>query len=90
LDVVRVDFDGSDRAIATGKTTGMIKVMVVKGRPVGASIVGAGAGELIGIWAMALANNLKISAIAAMVLALSHDGGDQQKGCRRLFFAETV
>ena len=68
LDVVRVHFDGSDRAIATGKTTGMIKVMVVKGRPVGASIVGAGAGELIGIWAMALANNLKISAIAAMVL----------------------
>jgi pyruvate/2-oxoglutarate dehydrogenase complex dihydrolipoamide dehydrogenase (E3) component len=68
LEVVRVDFDGSDRAIATGKTTGMIKVMVVKGRPVGASIVGAGAGELIGIWAMALANNLKMSAIAAMVL----------------------
>jgi pyruvate/2-oxoglutarate dehydrogenase complex dihydrolipoamide dehydrogenase (E3) component len=68
LEVVRVHFDGSDRAIATGKTTGMIKVMVVKGRPVGASIVGAGAGELIGIWAMALANNLKISAIAAMVL----------------------
>jgi len=46
----------------------LIKVMVVKGRPVGASIVGAGAGELIGIWAMAVANNLKMSAIAAMVL----------------------
>jgi hypothetical protein len=46
----------------------LIKVMVVKGRPVGASIVGAGAGELIGLWAMALANNLKMSAIAATVL----------------------
>jgi pyruvate/2-oxoglutarate dehydrogenase complex dihydrolipoamide dehydrogenase (E3) component len=68
LEVARFDFGGSDRAIATGKTTGLIKVMVVKGRPVGASIVGAGAGELIGIWAMALANNLKMSAIAAMVL----------------------
>jgi pyruvate/2-oxoglutarate dehydrogenase complex dihydrolipoamide dehydrogenase (E3) component len=68
LEVARFDFGGSDRAIATGKTTGLIKVMVVKGRPVGASIVGAGAGELIGIWAMAVANNLKMSAIAAMVL----------------------
>ena len=68
LEVARFDFDGSDRAIATGKTTGLIKVMVVKGRPVGASIVGAGAGELIGVWAMALANNLKMSAIAATVL----------------------
>ena len=68
LEVARFDFDGSDRAIANGKTTGLIKVMVVKGKPVGASIVGAGAGELIGIWAMALANNLKMSAIAATVL----------------------
>jgi len=68
LEVARFDFDSSDRAIVTGKTTGLIKVMVVKGRPVGASIVGAGAGELIGVWAMALANNLKMSAIAATVL----------------------
>jgi hypothetical protein len=42
--------------------------MIVKGRPVGASIVGAGAGELIGLWSMAIANNLKMSAIAATVL----------------------
>ena len=68
LQVARFDFGASDRAMATGKTTGLIKVMVVKGRPVGASIVGAGAGELIGIWAMALAHHLKMSAIAATVL----------------------
>ena len=42
--------------------------MIVKGRPVGASIAGAGAGELIGMWAMAIANNLKMSAIANTVL----------------------
>ena len=68
LDVVRFDFSGSDRAIATGKVDGLIKVMIVRGRPVGASIVGAGAGELIGLWSMAIANNLKMSAIAATVL----------------------
>ena len=31
------------------------------------SIVGASAGDLIGIWAMAIANNLKMSVIANMV-----------------------
>ena len=42
--------------------------MVVKGRPVGASIAGPIAGELIGMWAMAMANNLKMSAVANTVL----------------------
>ena len=68
LEVVRFDFAGNDRLIAEGKAKGLIKVMVVKGRPVGASIAGPSAGELIGLWAMALANNLKMGAIAATVL----------------------
>ncbi|MCG6902856.1 MAG: FAD-dependent oxidoreductase [Rhodobacter sp.] len=67
LQVVRFDYSGNDRAITESRTTGMIKVMVVKGRPVGASIVGAQAGELIGLWALAIANNLKMGAVAAMV-----------------------
>lgn len=67
LEVVRFDYAENDRAIAEGATTGLIKVLVVKGKPVGASIVGAQAGELIGIWALALANGLKMSAIANMV-----------------------
>jgi hypothetical protein len=46
----------------------MIKVMVHKGRPVGASIVGHLAGELIGMWAMAIANKSKMTAIANTVL----------------------
>ena len=41
--------------------------MVVRGRPVGASIVGAGAGEHINLWALVLANRLKMSQISAMV-----------------------
>lgn len=67
LTVARFDFAGNDRAIAGGKTAGLIKVMVVNGRPVGVSIVGDGAGELIGVWALALANRLKMSAIANMI-----------------------
>ncbi len=67
LEVARFAYHENDRAIAEGKTTGLIKVMVVKGRPVGASIVGASAGDLIGVWALALANRMKMSAIAGMV-----------------------
>lgn len=67
LEVVRFDYAHNDRAIAERKTTGFIKVMVHKGRPVGASIVGHQAGELIGLWSLALANKMKMSQIAAMV-----------------------
>ena len=68
LQVVGAAFAHNDRAIAETKTTGRIKVMVVKGRPVGASIIGTQAGELIGLWAMAIANRLKMTAIAKTVL----------------------
>ncbi|PJF10393.1 NAD(P)/FAD-dependent oxidoreductase [Pseudorhodobacter sp. MZDSW-24AT] len=61
------EFHHNDRAQAEGKTTGLLKVMVVKGRPVGVSIVGPQAGELIGLWAFAIASRAKISAIAGMV-----------------------
>ncbi|MCX7558733.1 FAD-dependent oxidoreductase [Sulfitobacter sp. F26204] len=67
LEVVRFHYSHNDRAIAERRTKGFIKVMVVKGRPVGASIVGYQAGELINLWALALANKMKMSQIAAMV-----------------------
>jgi len=68
LTVAKADYGQSDRAIAEKKTKGLIKVMIVKGRPVGASIVGPQAGELIGMWAMAISAGLKMSAISGTVL----------------------
>jgi len=67
VEVLRFDFAENDRARAELNTTGLIKVMVVKGRVVGASIVGAQAGELIQVWALVIVNKLKIGAVAAMV-----------------------
>jgi pyruvate/2-oxoglutarate dehydrogenase complex dihydrolipoamide dehydrogenase (E3) component len=64
---VRAEFAHNDRAQAEAKAKGVIKVMVVKGRPVGASIVGPQAGELIGLWALAISARLKMSAIAGMI-----------------------
>ena len=67
LDIVRFPYEHNDRAIAERKTRGLIKVMVHKGRPVGVSIVGHQAGELITLWSLALTNRMKMSQIAAMV-----------------------
>ncbi|MDE0588498.1 FAD-dependent oxidoreductase [Halocynthiibacter sp. C4] len=68
LKVARAEFSSQDRAIAQDDTSGFIKVMVVGGRPVGASIVGPHASDLIGIWALAIANKLKMSAVTSTVL----------------------
>ena len=67
LTVLRQEFHHNDRATAEAKGHGLLKLMVVKGRPVGASIVGPQAGELIGLWALALSANLKISTVAGMI-----------------------
>ena len=63
----RFEFHHNDRAQTMGDTHGLIKVMVLKGRPIGASIAGPQAGELIGLWALAISANLKMSAVAGMV-----------------------
>ncbi|MDP4032874.1 MAG: FAD-dependent oxidoreductase [Pseudorhodobacter sp.] len=68
LTVLRHSYHDNDRAQTEGRTHGLIKVMVVRGRPVGVSIAGAQAGELIGLWALAISARLKMGAIAGMVL----------------------
>ncbi|WP_026757033.1 dihydrolipoyl dehydrogenase family protein [Sediminimonas qiaohouensis] len=67
VEVVRFDYAENDRATAINQREGLIKVMVARGRPVGVSIAGHQAGELIALWSMAIANNMKMSQIAAMV-----------------------
>jgi pyruvate/2-oxoglutarate dehydrogenase complex dihydrolipoamide dehydrogenase (E3) component len=68
LTVLRWPFHDNDRAQAERRTRGLIKVMVVRGRPVGVGIVGAQAGELIGLWALALSARLKMGSLAGMVM----------------------
>lgn len=68
LQVIRLGYDASDRAPAEGRTEGFIKLMVLKGRPVGVTLAGAGAGELIALWAMMMANRTKLGALAGTVL----------------------
>ena len=65
---MQVGFDNSDRAVTAGDTEGAIKVIVRKGKPVGAGIVGHEAGELIAMWAMAISSSLGMAAISNTVL----------------------
>ncbi len=67
--VLRWSFNENDRAIAEGKSMGMVKVIAAKnGRILGVGIVGPNAGDLIAMWTLAVTQKMKVSAIANMVL----------------------
>ncbi len=67
--VLRAPFTGNDRAQAEGRTEGLVKIIIGRrGRILGAGIVAPGAGELIQPWILALAQGLRISAMAGPVL----------------------
>ncbi len=59
--------EDNDRARAEGVTEGMIKlVLSSKGVILGATIVAPGAGEMIGLWALAIQKKMKVGSIAAL------------------------
>ena len=67
--VLRWRFAENDRAQTERETEGMVKVVTGKsGRVLGASILGAGAGDLILPWALAISQKLKIGAMANLVV----------------------
>ncbi len=67
--VLRWPYHDNDRAQAERETHGHIKVITGrKGKILGATIVGAQAGELIAMWTLALAQGLNIRALTGIVL----------------------
>ena len=68
LHILRWPYSENDRASAERKTEGLIKIVTdKKGRILGTSIVGAGAGEMISIYALAISKKLKASDLASFV-----------------------
>jgi pyruvate/2-oxoglutarate dehydrogenase complex dihydrolipoamide dehydrogenase (E3) component len=53
-------FEENDRAIAENHTLGEARLVIRKGRLLGASIVGEGAGDIIQMIALAMSNGLKV------------------------------
>src|SRR5215831_17731061 len=69
ISVLRWPFAENDRAQTERDTEGLVKVVIRgNGRILGASILGAGAGDLILPWALAIAQNLKIGALANVIV----------------------
>ena len=69
LRVLRWPFHENDRAQAERETRGHIKVVTSRnGRILGATIVGAGASELIATWSLAIGRGLDITAISSMIV----------------------
>lgn len=66
--VLRAELADNDRARAEHATNGLLKVMVgPKGRILGASLVGANAGELIQTWILAMTQKMKIGAMTSYI-----------------------
>jgi pyruvate/2-oxoglutarate dehydrogenase complex dihydrolipoamide dehydrogenase (E3) component len=69
VEILSWPFAMNDRAQAERRTEGLAKIVVgSRGRILGATIVGPRAGELIGTWALAIAQRLGIGAVAGVVL----------------------
>lgn len=67
VSVARWPLHDNDRAQAERQTEGFVKIVVSKGRVVGATIVAPHAGDLILPWVLAIAQRLKVSAVAGAV-----------------------
>src|SRR6202034_891746 len=66
--VLRWPLSDNDRAVAEGDTAGLVKLLVARGRVVGAGILAPGAGEMIGTWTLAIAERIRVSRLAGMIV----------------------
>jgi pyruvate/2-oxoglutarate dehydrogenase complex dihydrolipoamide dehydrogenase (E3) component len=88
--VLRWPFAENDRAQAERRPDGMVKVVTGRaGRILGAGIVGAGAGELIQTWVLAISRKMKIGAMAGMI-APYPTLGEAGKRAAGSYFTETL
>lgn len=95
VQVLRAPFALNDRAQTERDTDGLVKVVVsAHGRILGAGIVGAGAGDLIQTWVLAIAQRLNIKAIATMIAPYPTRGEANKRAAGDYFapklFSETV
>ncbi len=67
--ILRWPLADNDRAQAERETAGLIKLVVGRrGRILGAGILAPHAGEMIGTWTLAISQNIKLGALAGMIV----------------------
>lgn len=69
IEIVRFDMSELDRAVADHATAGFAKLIVKKGRLIGAHIIGPHAGDVIHELVLAIQNKMKLSKITGLVHA---------------------
>ena len=57
----------NDRAVAERDEDGLVKLIVSGNRVIGAGILAANAGEMIGQWTLAISRKIPLSALAGMI-----------------------
>lgn len=83
-------FAENDRAMAEGDTGGLLKAFIgPKGRILGASVVGAGAGEIIQPWILAISRGLKIGAFTS-IIAPYPTRGEISKRAAGTYYTDTL
>ena len=58
----------NDRAIAEADTAGLVKLVVARGRVLGAGTLAPHAGEMAGLWTLAIQQRTKLSTLAGLVV----------------------
>jgi pyruvate/2-oxoglutarate dehydrogenase complex dihydrolipoamide dehydrogenase (E3) component len=68
VSVLRWPLADNDRAQTDRDTAGLVKLVVEKGRVIGAGILAPQAGEMISAWALAIERRVPISALASLIV----------------------
>jgi pyruvate/2-oxoglutarate dehydrogenase complex dihydrolipoamide dehydrogenase (E3) component len=68
VSILRWQMAGNDRAIAERDTGGSVKLVVAGNRVLGAGILAPNAGEMIGLWGLAIARRVRLSVLASQVI----------------------
>jgi pyruvate/2-oxoglutarate dehydrogenase complex dihydrolipoamide dehydrogenase (E3) component len=91
LRILRGSYHDNDRAQAERETHGQIKVITdTRGKILGATIVGAQAGELIAVWALAVSQGLNIRAMADLAVPYPTLGDISKRAALSYFAPEAM
>jgi pyruvate/2-oxoglutarate dehydrogenase complex dihydrolipoamide dehydrogenase (E3) component len=68
VSVLRWPLADNDRATAERDTAGLVKLVVAGRRVLGAGILAPNAGEMMSLWALAIAQRVKLNALASLIV----------------------